>query len=196
MQSEGCATNVCMCVSLPKAPHTKRTSLSDLPHLLSRQVVSTPEGELSSLSISIYLSLVCYTHKHMNNRPTHYCTQDIPGRSLIDSIHPEVMMKSKVKLLSCHVNLQTSTCTCSRGTFPFLSGSGILFWSWMVSAFIQYLVLDFPCWHFLHTFRHSCWYIRPRQVHCNIQSGLKNLCFTVTQHKEEFELWVRVWDEK
>ena len=53
---------VCMCVwptvPLLKAPHTIRTSLSDLPHLLSRQVVSTPGEELSfSLCLSVTLNL-------------------------------------------------------------------------------------------------------------------------------------------
>ena len=70
MKGAGCITTVhvcvcvcvCMCVwptvPLLKAPHTIRTSLSDLPHLLSRQVVSTPGEELSfSLCLSVTLNL-------------------------------------------------------------------------------------------------------------------------------------------
>lgn len=50
---------VCVCVQMSRGvSNTIRTSLSDLPHLLSRQVLSTPGGEDSpSLCLSVTLSL-------------------------------------------------------------------------------------------------------------------------------------------
>lgn len=52
---------VCVCVRVQMSrgvSNTIRTSLSDLPHLLSRQVLSTPGGEVSSsLCLSVTLSL-------------------------------------------------------------------------------------------------------------------------------------------
>lgn len=50
---------VCVCVWMSHGvSNTTRTSLSDLPHLLSRQVLSTPGGDVSSsLCLSVTLSL-------------------------------------------------------------------------------------------------------------------------------------------
>lgn len=47
---------------LLKPLYTIRTSLSDMPHLLSRQVVSKPGGELAFLSLSICLFAAGFTH--------------------------------------------------------------------------------------------------------------------------------------
>lgn len=99
---------VCMCawptVPLLKAPYTMRTSLSDLPHLLSRQVVSTPGGELSSslcLSVALDLSLPHLFHTHMDNSHTcahtplcqdteHLLLRHLPECRLTDISHPAV----------------------------------------------------------------------------------------------------------
>ncbi len=86
-QHERCRTyyqcaRVCVCiwptVPLLKAPNTIRTSPSDLPHLLSRQVVSTPGGELSfslCLSVSLNLSLPRLFYTHTQTVCTHHCTR-------------------------------------------------------------------------------------------------------------------------
>lgn len=70
---------MCVCVNVCKWPtvpllkdlYTIRVSPSDLPHLLSRQVVSTSvESSLFPfvfLSPSIGLSLVCFIHIHMRS---------------------------------------------------------------------------------------------------------------------------------
>lgn len=72
---------ICVCiwptVPLLKPPNTIRTSPSDLPHLLSRQVVSTPRGKLSfslCLSVSLNLSLSRLFNTHTQTARTHVLT--------------------------------------------------------------------------------------------------------------------------
>lgn len=60
-----------------ETPNTIRTSPSDLPHLLSRQVVSTPRGKLSfslCLSVSLNLSLSRLFNTHTQTARTHVLT--------------------------------------------------------------------------------------------------------------------------
>lgn len=57
---------VCVCMRMPRiVSNTIRTSLSDLPHLLSRQVLSPLGGDVSSslcLSVTLSLSLPCLVY--------------------------------------------------------------------------------------------------------------------------------------
>lgn len=113
---------VCVCVLMPRGvSNTKRTSLSDLPHLLSRQVLSPPGGEVSSslcLSVTLSLSLprlfytqtVC-TDVPLSPDPECPLQRRLSGRGVSGIIHSAVTDDAEEqgqRWLCCHVKSSTA----------------------------------------------------------------------------------------
>lgn len=72
---------VCVCVLMPRGvSNTKRTSLSDLPHLLSRQVLSPPGGRSLFLPLSLCHSQFVSPPSVLHTDGLHRCATESRSR--------------------------------------------------------------------------------------------------------------------